>query len=73
LEELVGVPIPIRFEGPWSKPKWKVDLAKVLEEKQKARLKEKVESKVQEKLPELQEKLPDELKDKLPGALKGLF
>ncbi len=73
LDELVGVPIPVRFEGPWSKPKWNIDLAKVLQEQQKAKLKEKVESKIQEKLPELQEKLPEGLKDKLPGSLKGLF
>jgi AsmA protein len=73
LEELVGVPIPVDFEGPWSKPKWKIDLAKVLAEHQKAKLKQQVEEKVREQLPELQEKLPEELKDKLPGALKGLF
>ncbi len=73
LDELVGVPIPIRFEGPWAKPEWKIDLAKVLQEQQKAKLKEKVDSKIQEKLPELEEKLPEGLKDKLPGALKGLF
>ncbi len=73
LDELVGVPIPVRFEGPWAKPEWKIDLAKVLQEQQKAKLKEKVDSKIQEKLPELEEKLPEGLKDKLPGALKGLF
>jgi AsmA protein len=65
LDELVGVPIPIRFEGPWAKPDWKIDLAKVLQEKQKAKAKEKVDSKIKEKLPEL--------KDKLPEGLKGLL
>ena len=69
LEELKGVPIPVHLEGPWAKPKWQVDVAKVLEEQQKAKLKQKVEEKVQEKLPQLQDKLPDNLKDKL----KGLF
>jgi AsmA protein len=62
LKDLEGLPIPVRFEGPWAKPKWQVDLAKVLEEQQKAKLKQKVEEKVQDKL-------PDNLKDKL----KGLF
>ena len=62
LDELVGVPIPIHFEGPWAKPEWKIDLAKVLQEKQKAEAKEKIESKIQEKLPELKEKLPEGLK-----------
>jgi AsmA protein len=73
MEELVGVPIPVRLKGAWSDPQWNVDLAKVLEERQKAKLKEKVDEKIQEKLPELQEKLPESLKEKLPGALKGLF
>jgi AsmA protein len=73
LEELEGVPIPVHLEGPWAKPKWRVDLAKVLAEQQKAELKKKLEEKVQEELPGLQEQLPDEVKDKLPGALKGLF
>ena len=73
LDQLVGVPVPVHLEGPWSKPEWKIDLAKVLAEHQKARLKEKVEEKVQEKLPELQEKLPEGLKDKLQEGLKGLF
>lgn len=73
MEELVGVPIPVRLKGAWSDPQWSVDLAKVLEERQKAKLKEKVDKKIQEKLPELQEKLPESLKEKLPGALKGLF
>ncbi|MDJ0807132.1 MAG: AsmA family protein [Gammaproteobacteria bacterium] len=65
LDELVGIPIPIHFEGAWAKPEWRIDLAKALQEQQKAKVKEKVESKIQEKLPEL--------KDKLPEGLKGLF
>jgi len=66
LEDLEGVPIPVHLKGPWAKPEWRVDLAKVLADKQKERLQQKLEEKVQEQLPE-------DLKDKLPGALKGLF
>jgi len=73
LEELKGVPIPVHLEGPWAKPKWKVDLAKVLEEQQKAKFKQKLDEKIQKELPGVQEKLPEGVKDKLPGALKGLF
>lgn len=65
LEELVGIPIPVHLKGPWADPEWNIDLAKVLQEQQKAKLKEKVDSKLQKKLPDL--------KEKLPGALKGLF
>jgi AsmA protein len=73
LEELKGVPIPVHLEGPWSKPKWKVDLAKVLEEQQKEKLKQKLQEKVQKELPGVQEKLPEGVRDKLPDTLKGLF
>jgi AsmA protein len=62
LEELEGIPIPIRLKGTWSDPKWSIDLVKILEEKQKERLKEKVDEKLQEKLPGLKEKLPEALK-----------
>lgn len=65
LEQLVGVPIPVHLEGAWADPKWKIDLAKVLEEEQKAKLKGKVETELEKKIPGI--------KDKLPGGLKGLF
>ena len=73
LKDLEGVPIPVKLEGPWAKPKWKIDLAKVLEEQQKAKLKQKLDEKIQKELPGIQEKLPEGVKDKLPEALKGLF
>ncbi|MCU7916162.1 MAG: AsmA family protein [Candidatus Thiodiazotropha sp. (ex Gloverina cf. vestifex)] len=66
MEELVGVPIPVRIEGSWSDPRFSIQLAKVLEEQQKAKLKEKLDSK-------LEEKVPEDLKDKLKGKLKKLF
>ncbi len=70
LEELVGVPIPVRIHGSWSDPQFNIQLAKVLEEQQKARLKEKVDSKLDEKL---EEKVPEELQDKLKDKFKKLF
>ncbi len=57
LEELKGVPIPVRIKGPFSDPKPSVDLASVLEEQQKAR----IEKKVEEKKEELREKLKEKL------------
>ncbi|MCU7812075.1 MAG: AsmA family protein [Candidatus Thiodiazotropha sp. (ex Notomyrtea botanica)] len=66
MEELVGVPIPVRIEGSWSDPRFSIQLAKVLEEQQKAKLKEKLDSK-------LEEKVPEDLKDKLKGKFKKLF
>jgi AsmA protein len=70
LEELVGIPIPVRIHGSWSDPQFNIQLAQILEEQQKAKLKEKVDSKVEEKL---QEKLPEEMQDKLKDKFKKLF
>ena len=70
LEELVGIPIPVRIKGGWADPQFSVELGKVLAEQQKAKLKEKVDSKVEEKL---QEKVPEDLKDKLKGKFEKLF
>jgi AsmA protein len=74
LEELVGVPIPVKIKGNWNNPDFSIELAKILEEQQKARLKEKFDEKVDEKIGEkLEEKVPDEIKDKLKDKLKNLF
>lgn len=70
LEELVGIPIPVRIHGSWSDPEFNIQLAQILEQQQKARLKAKLDSKVEEKL---QEKAPEELKEKLKDKLKKLF
>ncbi len=70
LEELEGIPIPVKIKGPWNNPSFNIELAKVLEEKQKARLKEKFDEKIEEKLPEEKK---DELRDKLKGKLNKLF
>lgn len=70
LDELVGIPIPVRIHGSWSDPQFSIQLAQILEQQQKARLKEKLDSKVEEKL---QEKVPEELQDKLKDKLKKFF
>jgi AsmA protein len=74
LADLVGIPIPVKIKGNWNNPDFSIELAKILEEQQKAKLKEKIDNKVDEKIGEkLDEKLPDELKDKLKDKLKNLF
>jgi len=66
MEDLVGVPVPVKISGPFAKPKVQPDM----DELAKRLLKGKVEEKIEEKL-------GDKLKDKLPGdlqdKLKGLF
>jgi AsmA protein len=74
LEDLVGIPIPVKIKGNWNNPNFSIELAKILEEQQKEKLKQKLDEKVDEKIGEkLEEKVPDELKDKLKDKLKNLF
>lgn len=70
LEDLVGIPIPVRIHGAWTDPQFNIQLAQVLKEQQKARLQEKLDKKLDEKL---QEKVPEGLQEKLKGRLKKLF
>ncbi len=72
LEDLAGVPIPVKLRGPFAAPKYSVDWGQVLTGTQKAKLDEKkaeVKVKVEEKKAEVKKKLEDKLK----GKLKGLF
>jgi AsmA protein len=74
LQDLVGVPIPVKIEGNWNDPKFSIQLSQILEEQQKAKLKKKFDEKVDKKIGEkLDEKVPEELKDKLKDKLKNLF
>jgi AsmA protein len=74
LEDLVGIPIPVRIKGNWNNPDFSIELGKILEEQQKAKLKEKFDKKVDEKVGEkLEEKVPEELRNKLKDKLKNLF
>ncbi|MEW8129647.1 MAG: AsmA family protein [Candidatus Thiodiazotropha endolucinida] len=74
LEDLVGIPIPVKIKGNWNDPDFSIQLSKILEEQQKAKLKQKLDQKVDEKIGEkLEEKVPEELKGKLKDKLKNLF
>jgi AsmA protein len=74
LKDLVGIPIPVKIKGDWSDPDFSIQLSKILEEQQKAKLKKKLDEKIDEKVgEELEEKLPGELQDKLKDKLKGLL
>ena len=70
MEELVGVPIPIKLKGPWSKPDWRIDLDKVLLDSQKARAEKKLQKELDKKLEKV---VPEELKQGAPDLLKKLF
>jgi AsmA protein len=63
LEDLMGVPIPIRIHGPLGKPRYALDMKAVLEAAARGKVKEKVEA--------VEEKLKEKLEKKVPG-LKGL-
>jgi len=63
LEDLMGVPIPIRIHGPLGKPRYALDMKAVLEAVARGKVREKVEA--------VEEKLKEKLEKKVPG-LKGL-
>lgn len=69
LEDLKGVPIPVRVDGTFSEPQYRIDLAGLAEAKAKAKIDEKVEEEKQE----LKEKVQEKLEEKLGDKLKGLF
>jgi len=87
LSELKELPIPLHISGPFSEPKIKVELAKILREKakeelerQKKKAQEKLEQKVEEKKQELEQKadkrkeeLQQELEQKAKDKLKDLI
>ncbi|MEW8322872.1 MAG: AsmA family protein [Candidatus Thiodiazotropha taylori] len=74
LEDLKGIPIPVKIKGDWNDPEFSVQLSKILEEQQKAKLKKKFDDKLDEKVSEeLEEKLPEELQDQLKDKLKNLL
>lgn len=74
LDDLVGIPIPIRITGTFSEPKWKLDLKSVLEEKIKSQAKGVLEGAIKEpeKAMEEPKKLLEEPKKSLEG-LKKMF
>jgi len=72
MEDLAGVPIPVKLTGPYASPNYAVDWGQVLTGTQKAKLDEKkaeVKVKLEEKKVEVKKKVEDKLKNKL----KGLF
>lgn len=72
LEQLKGVPVPVKLTGPYASPDYKIDWAQVVTGSQKAKLEEKkaeVKQQLDEKKDEAKQKIENKLKDKL----KGLF
>lgn len=70
LDELKGVPVPVKLTGPYADPKFSIDWAQVATASQKAKLEEKkaeVKQQLEEKKQEAREQLEDKLKDKLKG------
>lgn len=72
LEELQGVPIPVKLTGPYAAPKYSIDWAQVATGSQKAKLEEK-KAEVKQQLDEKKEETKKKLEDKLKSKLKGLF
>ncbi|MCG8427022.1 MAG: AsmA family protein, partial [Chromatiales bacterium] len=65
LDDLKGVPIPVRLTGSFAAPSFAIDWGQVLAGTQKAKLEEKKQ--------ELKQKVQEQLQDQLGDKLKGLF
>jgi len=72
LQELRGVPIPIRCRGEFAAPNCKPKLDDALKEAAKAKAKEKAKEKIQEKYGDKIDKFKDKLDEKAPGLLDKL-
>lgn len=77
LQELVGIPIPIRLSESWTAPKFSINWEKILTEAAKEKVKDKAEEAIQRKI---QEKLgggsgsqSGSSGNPLEGAIRGLF
>jgi AsmA protein len=76
LDELVGLPIPIRVKGSLLDPSFSLDLKAALTEAQQRKIdekKEEVRTQVEEKKEEAKERLEQEVKERLPGVLRGII
>ena len=77
LEDLKGIPVPVRCTGPLAKPDYSINWKEVVVATQKEKIKKK-SAKYEEKLDrkidkKLEGKVPDSLRDSLKDTLKGLF
>lgn len=66
MEDLAGVPIPVRIAGPLSDPSFRPDLEAALGEKVRGKVEEKVEEKREELKQRVEEKLQERLQKLLP-------
>jgi AsmA protein len=72
LEQLKGVPIPVKLTGPYASPDYTIDWAQVVTASQKAKLEEK-EAELKQRLEEKKQETREKLEDKVKDRLKGLF
>ncbi len=70
LEELKGVPIPVRMRGPFSDIDYEVDIKTVLVETQGAKIDEKIDDQLDKALGD---KVDEQTKDQVKGLLKGFL
>ncbi|WP_428622762.1 AsmA family protein [Sedimenticola sp.] len=72
LDELKGIPVPVKLTGPYASPKYAIDWAQVVTGTQKAKLEEK-KAEVKQQLDEKKEEAKQKLENKLKDKLKGFF
>lgn len=73
LEELQGIPIPIRISGDLTDPGFALDLQAALGEQARERVEQEIEEKKEQVREKVEEKIQEELGEDVKEQLKGLF
>lgn len=73
LEELKGIPIPIRISGDLTDPGFALDLQAALGEQAREKIEQEVEEKKEELREKVEEKIQEKLGEDVKEQLKGLF
>ena len=73
LDQLRGVPIPLRISGPVDDPKIGLDLAAALKTQAGQQVRQKAEETREKAEQKVQEEVKEQVGDKVQDRLKGLF
>jgi len=70
LDDLAGIPIPVRISGPFAKLEYRPDLRGVIKERAETEVQKRLQKELDKRL---KDKVPEDLRKNLEQGLKGLF
>jgi AsmA protein len=70
LEDLAGIPIPVRISGPFAKLTYRPDLRGVVKKRAESAVQKRLQKEIDKRLGD---KMPEDLRRNLEQGLKGLF